>query len=633
MDKIKTEPADILRDKLNRLEEIFPELITEKNLDGEIIKAFDFDALKDIFNDKAADSEHYVFNWVGKTSARIKAYQPTNKTLRPCLDESRDWNTTRNLYIEGENLEVLKLLQQSYLHKVKMIYIDPPYNTGNDFIYRDNFTMDEDDLNAQIELFDDDGNKNFVKNPATNPRVHSDWCSMIYSRLLLTRNLLADDGVIFISIDDNEQANLKKICDEVFGEKNFIANAVLQRSTNGMGDKKGFALSHEYILCYQRSELTEFYGLTPNDDYLNSFNQVDSHGKYKIDGILMKKGAGSRREDSPTLFFPLYYSPTTGQVSLNPLEGYKEKYPIKSNGSEGRWTWGKEKILNEGYRLYASSNGTIYVKDYLTEERRMKIKSIISGKEYITDKATNEIRKIFDNKVFDTPKPIKLIKDLMDIILNSNDIVMDFFSGSATTAHAVMELNAQDGGKRQFIMVQLPEKCDEKSEAYKAGYKNICDIGKERIRRAGDKIKSAAPLTTTDLDIGFRVLKLDESNYRDVAIDIAELRQEDIMNYVENIKGDRNGYDLLFDCLLRWGRELTLPHSVEEFDGATIHNYGGELAACFDKNITRRVIEYIAKKKVARAVFRDACFARDADKINADAIFKCYSPNTKVEVL
>ena len=527
-------------------------------------------------------------------------------------------------------MEVLKLLQESYLGKVKMIYIDPPYNTGNDFIYRDDFKQTAAEYDEESGVFDEDENRLF-KNTDSNGRFHSDWCSMIYPRLMLARNLLSDDGVIFISIDDNEQENLKQMCNEVFGKSNFIAHCCVQKSTNGMGDKKGFAKNHEFILCYQKTDLTLFRGLTPSSEYIASFDREDEYGKYKIDGILMKKGADSRRDDSPTLYFPLYYNNVTGDVSLDEKEGYFKRYPIKSDGTDGRWTWGKDKIRKDGYRLLASPAGTIYIKDYYTGIRRMKIKTILNNVLYLTDRATNEIKNLLGGKVFDTPKPMILLEDLCDISLDKDDIVLDFFSGSATTAHAVMQLNAEDGGNRKFIMVQLPEPCDEKSEAYKAGYKNICEIGKERIRRAGDKIKAE---TGADIDYGFRVFKVDDSNMNDIYYSVAELSQTTLASTLDNIKPDRSALDLLFGCLLDWGLPLSMPYKSEQLGGCTVHTYNeGDLLACFDMDIPEEVLVELAKRQPLRAVFRDSCFADSPAKINVFEIFKLYAPDCTVKVL
>ncbi len=445
---------------------------------------------------------------------------------------------------------------------------------------------------------------------------------MLYPRLKLSRNLLTENGVIFISIDDNELFNLKKMCDEIFGEENFISNLVIRRSINGKGDQKGFANNHEYVLCYQKSNNTHFHGLSPNEEYIKKFDKEDKYGKYKIDGILMKKGAGSNREDAPTLYFPLYYNPDSGDVSLIKDEfHFKEKYPIKSNGTDGRWTWGKEKILNESYRLFASSKGTIYIKDYLTMDKRMKIRTILDDKEYITNKATNEIKDMFNNKVFSTPKPVKLITDLLDTCISNNDIIIDFFSGSSTTSESLFRLNKMNSLNSKFILIQVPEYVDEKSEAYNSGYNTICEIGKERIRRAGDKI--VKEYGNNNIDIGFKVFKLDSSNLEKWDPDYNNLQQS---LTIDNIKKDRTKEDLVYEIMLKYGIDLTLP--IEEYNN--IYSIGfGALVICLDNNITKEIANDIVKltenSSTSRVVFKDSGFKSDADKTNIKEILKINS--------
>lgn len=601
------------------IEKIFPEVITEKDFDGEIKKAINFDKLKDILSGDISDTpEAYDFTWVGKNAARAEAYRKINKTLRPCVEESKNFDTTENLYIEGDNLEVLKLLQQSYLHKVKMIYIDPPYNTGNDFIYHDNFVMDAEEYGEETELFDEGGNKNFVENSETNPRFHSDWCSMIYSRLLLARNLLTDDGVIFISIDDNEQANLKKICDEVFGAKNFVAQFNWKRRSGANDALKNVSLDHEYVICYSKTSQIMLNGVGKTfENYSNPDN--DPRGEWAKDNLTCGKTASQR----PNLFYPIT-DPKTGII-----------YECSPNRV---WSFEKEKmqdlIANGKVIFPADGKGRPAYKRHKSELRSESkpFSSIIDTK--LNTLATKELREIFGGQVFDYSKTVDLIFQLIKQGTDKDAIILDFFSGSGTTAHAVMALNAEDGGKRKFILVQLPEECAETSEAYKAGYKNICEIGKERIRRAGEKIKNESPLTTENLDVGFRVLKLDETNFKTLSVTPAELTQEMLKNCVENIKADRNGLDLLFECMINWANPFHYPLETEEFEGAKIYNYlGNSLVACFDKKISPAVVEYIAKKKPLRAVFCDACFASDADKINAGEMFKHYSPHTTVKTV
>ena len=627
---------DLADENFQKLAALFPNAVTEtKDEDGNVVRAIDADVLRQEINTSVVEGpdERYQFTWPGKREAIRLAAAPIAASLRPCREESVDFDKTENVYIEGDNLDVLKLLRETYLGRVKMIYIDPPYNTGNDFIYNDDFAMDAEEFRLQDNQYDDQGNR-LIQNTESNGRFHTEWLNMIYPRLRIAKDMLSEDGVIFISIDDNEQENLKKICNEIFGEYNFIAQCSVQKSTNGMGDKKGFARNHEFILCYQKSDNAVFYGLSPSQDYLNLFNKKDEHGKYKIDGILMKKGAGSRREDSPSLHFPLYYSPKTGEVSICAKDGFKEIYPYKSDGTAGRWTWGKEKVSKESYRLYAGENGTIYVKDYLTDTRRMKIKTILEHVDYLTDRATNEIKNLFNKKVFDTPKPIKLILDLCDLVTRDNDIIFDFFSGSSTTAHAVMQLNIEDGGKRKFIMVQLPEICDADSEAFKAGYKNICEIGEERIRRAGKIIKEESPMTTANLDIGFRVFKLDSSNMKDVYYNPGKTEQKDLLGHVDNIKEDRTPEDLLFQVMLEFGIPLSSKIKKTAIAGKDVFNVEDNfLIACFDDAITNEIITAIAKEKPQFVVLRDSGFKTDSVAANFEQIFATYSPDTTRRIL
>ncbi len=611
------ESKDIVLDNISKLKEIFPEIVTEDKID--------FDELRLILGEEIDDSkEKFSFTWPGKTQAIRESQKQSTGTLRPCIEESKNWDTTQNLYIEGDNLEVLKLLQKGYYNKIKAIYIDPPYNTGKDFIYSDNY---QDNLENYLELTKQIGggefqSVNLTNNPETSGRFHTNWLNMLYPRLKLSRNLLTENGVIFISIDDNELFNLKKMCDEIFGEENFISNLVIRRSINGKGDQKGFANNHEYVLCYQKSNNTHFHGLSPNEEYIKKFDKEDKYGKYKIDGILMKKGAGSNREDAPTLYFPLYYNPDSGDVSLIKDEfHFKEKYPIKSNGTDGRWTWGKEKILNESYRLFASSKGTIYIKDYLTMDKRMKIRTILDDKEYITNKATNEIKDMFNNKVFSTPKPVKLITDLLDTCISNNDIIIDFFSGSSTTSESLFRLNKMNSLNSKFILIQVPEYVDEKSEAYNSGYNTICEIGKERIRRAGDKI--VKEYGNNNIDIGFKVFKLDSSNLEKWDPDYNNLQQS---LTIDNIKKDRTKEDLVYEIMLKYGIDLTLP--IEEYNN--IYSIGfGALVICLDNNITKEIANDIVKltenSSTSRVVFKDSGFKSDADKTNIKEILKINS--------
>ncbi len=531
MNHMKFESPDMTAQNIDRIAALFPNCITEM-LDEEhstpekkvYKRAVNFDLLKQMLSPDVVDGdEAYEFTWVGKKAAIVEANKPIRKTLRPCVAESKDWDTTENLYIEGDNLEVLKLLQESYLGKVKMIYIDPPYNTGNDFIYADDFMRSQEEENEQMGMYDEDENRLF-KNTDTNGRFHSDWCSMIYSRLLLARNLLTEDGAIAISIDDNEIDNLGEICDEVFGSQNFVSKIIVQNNPRGRQSDSFVATVHEYLLCYAKdSTKCLVNGMPLTEDQKAEYCYSDGNGAYRLLG-LRQRGVASLREDRPDMFFPIYVDPTTQEVSLDFHDGWLTVVPKKSDGRDGRWMWGKQKCIADKSRLVARmierrSEYDIFVKDYLVREngqRTRKYKTIWDDKCINNQVGTQEVKKLLDGEYMSFPKSCAYIQMICQMLSSSSGIVLDFFSGSATTAHAVMQLNAEDGGHRKFIMVQLPEPCDEASEAYKAGYKNICEIGKERIRRAGDKIKSESPMTTQDLDIGFRVLKLDDSNMKDV---------------------------------------------------------------------------------------------------------------------
>ena len=602
MDRMKLETPDLTAENIDKIAALFPNCVTEMRDEGGKVKCgINFELLRQMLSPDVVDGdERYEFTWVGKRAAIVEANKPIRKTLRPCLEESKNWDTTENLYIEGDNLEVLKLLQEAYLGKVKMIYIDPPYNTGNDFIYADDFMRSQEEENELMGMFDEDDNRLF-KNTDTNGRFHSDWCSMMYSRLMLARNLLMDDGVIFISIDDNEQDSLKKICDEVFGSGNFIGNIVWKRKRGRDNSARWLSKAHEYCLLYSKQKGCFEIGLLPLDDetkkaYKNPDN--DSRGVYRMLGCWARGTQGGVK-----------YSFTTKEGQYF---------------SERLWLFSKENLekLDKENKLIIRGDN-IYRKMFITENKGKIPETLWDD----VSNAADEIKGLFGEIIFDTPKPIPYIKRMLEIVPNKDSIILDFFSGSATTAHAVMQLNAEDGGHRKFIMVQLPEPCDEKSEAYKAGYKNICEIGKERIRRAGEKIKAENPQTAQDLDIGFRVLKLADSNMKDVYYAAEEYDQDMLRKMENNIKEGRTDLDLLFGCLLDWGLPLSMPYTSEQIDGCTVHTYNdGDLIACFDKNIPESVVREIAKRKPLRAVFRDAGFADSPAKINVFEIFKLYMP-------
>ena len=647
MNHMKFESPDMTAQNIDRIAALFPNCITEM-LDEEHSKpekkvykrAVNFELLKQMLSPDVVDGdEAYEFTWVGKKAAIVEANKPIRKTLRPCVAESKDWDNTENLYIEGDNLEVLKLLQESYLGKVKMIYIDPPYNTGNDFIYADDFKMESEEWKVESGEWSEEGDRLF-KNTDTNGRFHSDWCSMIYSRLLLARNLLTDDGVIFISIDDNEVDNLRKICDELFGNTNFIAFLTVIVKTEGRR-YGGFAKTHEQVIVYGKN--VEQVKLNEIEVEGKKFQFSDENGGFNVQDLRNQNARAFNSTNRPNLRYPFYVDTEDKdnngfcKVYLKKKEGLTEVYPITVNGFDSVWRWGKKEKASEHLSELAARIGTdgiirIYQKmRKLTEEP----KTVLINKEYISIKGTREIQNILGIGIFDFPKPLNLIKLFESIATSENSIILDFFSGSATTAHAVMQLNAEDGGHRKFIMVQLPEKCDEKSEAYKAGYKNICEIGKERIRRAGEKIlkeqlannNSTLNSPNSKLDIGFRVLKLDSTNMKDVYYAPSDYNQDFLHQLESNIKDDRTDLDLLFGCLIDWGLPLSLPYKSEQIDGCTVHTYNdGDLIACFDANVPESVVKEIAQRKPLRAVFRDSGFESSPEKINMFEIFKLYMP-------
>ena len=601
MNHMKFESPDMTAQNIDRIAALFPNCVTEAaDGHGGIKRAINFELLKQMLSPDVVDGdERYEFTWVGKKAAIVEANKPIRKTLRPCVEESKNWDTTENLYIEGDNLEVLKLLQESYLGKVKMIYIDPPYNTGNDFIYADDFMRSQEEENAQMGMYDEDENRLF-KNTDTNGRFHSDWCSMIYSRLMLARALLKDDGAIFVSIDDNEQTNVKKLCEEVFGESNKIAEFVVIRAEGG-GMAKQVIKGHDYLFVYAKN-ITKFSPLGKPKDIRGKI--IERNGeKYWIQEDWLRKEFGKY-----------------GNCH------YEEILECKGQEKLDEINLG---LKNGEYILVPKSNGM----NVVGKLRNVKADSsrFYSILKHLSANGIKDLQALNLEKYFSYPKPVSLIRELISgmTIFSSKDgdIVLDFFSGSATTAHAVMQLNAEDGGHRKFIMVQLPEKCDEASEAYKAGYKNICEIGKERIRRAGEKIKSESPMTTQDLDVGFRVLKLDDTNMKDVYYAPDDYDQGMLAGLESNIKDDRTDLDLLFGCLIDWGLPLSLPYSSEQIDGCTVHTYNdGDLIACFDANIPESVVKEIAKRRPLRAVFRDSGFASSPEKINVFEIFKLYMP-------
>lgn len=624
MDKMRMESEDIQQDNVAKIAALFPNCITEtRGEDGRLKKAINFDLLRQMLSDVATEGdEAYEFTWVGKKASIVEANRPIRKTLRPVKEDSVNWDTTENLYIEGDNLEVLKLLQESYLGKVKMIYIDPPYNTGNDFIYNDDFKVSSEEYADETGELDEEGNRMF-KNTDSNGRFHSDWCSMIYSRLMLARNLLSEDGVIFVSIDDHEQENLKKCCDEIFGGHNFIAQIVWEKVHTRKNSAIYFSSSHEYILCYakvRRNYSGDRIGFKRNllpredtNDYSNPDN--DPKGPWKADPITAHN------------YYAADYTITkpNGVIIKRPQDRY--------------WAYSEESIkrmIEENSIIWGDGDSMPSAKRYLCDVQDGLVPVTLFSRQFAGDssQAKKQMDSLFEEckGIFDYTKPVKMITRLLQIGSNKEDVILDFFSGSATTAHAVMQLNAEDGGHRKFIMVQLPEETDEKSEAFKAGYKNICEIGKERIRRAAKKIHEDSP--DAAFDDGFRVLKLDDTNMKDVYYAAGDYSQDLVSMLESNVKPDRTDLDLLFGCLLDWGLPLSLPYTSETIDGCMVHTYNdGDLIACFDENVPESVIKTIAKRQPLRAVFRDSSFASSPEKINVGEIFKSLAPDTRVKVI
>ncbi|MCD8236093.1 MAG: site-specific DNA-methyltransferase [Prevotellaceae bacterium] len=624
MDKLRMQSTNGVQENIEKIQQLFPDCVTETidERTGELVRKVDFEKLQQNLSDViiSGREERYQFTWPDKKKAILLANSPVNAALRPCREESVDFDNTQNLYIEGDNLDVLKCLKETYLHKVKMIYIDLPYNTGNDFVYEDDFAESSAEYLANSGQFDEQGNR-LVTNTESNGRFHTDWLNMIYPRLKVARDLLADDGVIFISIDDNEQENLKRVCDEIFGESNFVACFIWKsRQNKDNRNITGVSIDSEYILCYSKKSGDRVFKGTERktEQYKNPDN--DPRGPWTSANMV-----GLATKDArPNLHYNL----------INPQDGINYGCPEKG------WRYDKNsmtKLIESERVLWPDTpQGRPRRKVFLSElsdDNLPGFSSIIENGIF-TNTATKEIHALLDGHWFDFPKPSLLVKDFLQQTTLSDSIILDFFSGSATTAHAVMQLNAEDGGNRKFIMVQLPEVTDEKSEAYKTGYKNICEIGKERIRRAGKKIKEDSSLTTQDLDTGFRVLKLDSSNMEDIYYTPKDINQADLFSLVDNVKPDRTAEDLLFQVMLELGATLDSKIATEVVAGKTIYNVAdGYLVACFDKNVTDEVVTAIAKMHPLYAVLRDTSMANDSTATNFEQIFKTYSPDTVTKIL
>ena len=606
--KLELNSVDGTQLNLEALYQIAPSCFTEVKDDktGELRRVVNFTALRQLLGDNAVEDtdEMYQFTWPGKQEARREVARPTTKTLRPVVEDSVDWDNTQNLYIEGDNLEVLKLLQKSYMGKVKMIYIDPPYNTGNDFVYDDDFAVSKDDYDLFAGNIDELGNR-YRKNTETNGRFHSDWCSMMYSRLMVARSLLTEDGVIFISIDDNEQKNLKNICDEIYGSTNFLAQVIWERAFSPINLMKHFSPSHDYILVYAKNgENAVCNGIKrseeANDRYSNPDN--DPRGVWSSSDISV----------GPAIQENVYTITTPSGREVEPPAGRSWRLSRKAF---------RERLQDNRIWFGPDGNGVPRIKRFLSELRKTGVTPMTIWKHTEVDHsqgATQKLAKLFDGKkYFDYPKPVTLIQRCISLYSNKDSLILDFFSGSSTTAHAVMQLNAEDGGKRKYIMVQLPEETPEDSEARKAGYNTIPEIAKERIRRAGKKIKEESPLTTQNLDTGFRVFRLADSNFEEVKKAPEEYDQSQLDLFLNNVKSDRTDLDLLFGAMLSWGVQLSLPMTSEEVDGKMIYSVNdGDLVACFADDITENIVKAMADKQPLRVLFRDSCFARDDAKIN-----------------
>lgn len=637
MDKLRMQSSNGVEDNITKIAQLFPDCVTETvdERSGQPKHLIDFEKLKQNLSDSVMSerAERYQFTWPDKSKAILLANSPINATLRPCREDSVDFDNTQNLYIEGDNLDVLKCLKETYLHKVKMIYIDPPYNTGNDFVYEDDFAQSSEEYLANSGQFDEQGNRMFT-NAESNGRFHTDWLNMIYPRLKVARDLLTDDGVIFISIDDNEVENLRKVCDEVFGEQNFVDCLHWKKKKQPSFLAKHTAKVMEYVIVYAKN--TFKLGKLSVEKVSDSNKKVININN-KISSRIFKPGVRVKSEEQ------------TGIIKAGVYTGRSMDVEYKNDiyYENGRTT--NEVEVVSKFSDSQSNIDTFIQKDllYITKnfllrrdvgeeaaEKRKSITDLLLNDYGDNQESDKEFLELFDKKYFDYTKPIKLIYNLVKSNFTEEGIILDFFSGSATTAHAVMQLNSEDGGNRKFIMVQLPEKTDEKSEAFKAGYKNICEIGKERIRRAGKKIKEESPLTTQDLDTGFRVLKLDSTNMQDIYYSPKDISQADLFSQVDNVKPDRTGEDLLFQVMLELGATLDSKIETTTVAGKTIYNVAeGYLVACFDPDVTDDVVKYIAQMQPAYAVLRDTSMKDDSTATNFEQIFKTYSPDTVTKIL
>ena len=645
MKKLNLRTVSLRDQKIEKLAALFPNCVTEiKDDEGKIKSGIDFDQLRQELSASIIDGprERYHLDWPGKRESLLAANSPIAKTLRPCRKDSVEFDATKNIFIEGDNFDALKLLQETYLSKIKLIYVDPPYNTGHDFIYSDTFAETQSEYFRISNQINEDGVR-MMANPETTGRFHSVWLNMIYRRLKLCRNLLRDDGVIFLSIDDNELKNLMFVCDEIFGARNYLGSIPIINNLKGR-QTKFQAKIHEYMLCYQKTEFNCF-GLQLSSEQLAEFDQTEGDGRrYKWDD-LRKRGGEDRRIDREDMHFAFFANPLTGSVSLSSDDAHSVKIiPVKSDGEDGRWRWGKDKAANEirnlrGRRLSIGEGWKVEYKNYCDGdggEKRSKPKSVWQGSQFSTDAATRTLNDLIQgiNAKELAPKPVGQLKQIIELATEDNDIVLDIFGGSGTTAHAVMELNADLGSTRKFIVVQTAEPCPAETSAFKIGFRNIAEICRERIRRAGLKIKAESATTASDLDVGFRALMVDTSNMAEVYYAPDVVQQADLVAHSDNIKPDRTPDDLLFQVLVDWGVDLSLPITREAVAEKTVFFVDGNaLAACFEPHVSEELVKEVAGRKPLRAVFRDSSYDNDSVKINVQQIFKLLSPETRVKSL
>jgi len=646
MDKLKLHSPDLTQANIDKLAALFPNCVTESKDDtGAVRRAVDFDQLRQELSTSIVEGpqERFQLNWPGKREALLTANAPIAKTLRPCREESVDFDTTRNLFIEGDNLDALKLLQETYLNKVKLIYIDPPYNTGNDFIYDDDFAEDTAAYRTRSNQKDDSGNR-LIANTESNGRFHSDWLSMMYPRLRLAQRILSDEGLIVISIDSGEAANLRSLMDEVFGAKNFIGLLPTVMNLKGNNDAFGFADTHEFTIVYAKSRTGCLVHELPIDESKLDEWEEDERGLFKRADTLRRTGQDASREKRPNGWFPVFISSAkeiyATEDNMPRAPGDNVLWPKNEDGDELSWTWSKRKINDEGFNLCIVNgrNGlNIYKKQRasLGDLPTSKPKSILYKPEYSSSNGTAEVGELLGKNVFDSPpKPRAFVRDMILLGANRDSIVLDFFGGSGTTGHAVMALNATDNGRRQFILVQLAAPCSDGSSAKRAGYDTIAEITKARLRKAGAKVKDQFGSVASQLDIGFRILKIDSSNMNEVHYAPDLVSQDLLSAQVDNIREDRTAEDLLFQVLIDWGVDLTLPIAQEKIAGKTVFFVDGNaLAACFETDINEAFVKLLAKRQPLRAVFRDTGFASDSVKINVEQIFKLMSPATEVKTI